>query len=104
MSYDAGELNRFFGSRLWRDITEDLTATIDDTMMELLEATEPITIGRLQGRLETLRNMVQYHKKYLSETDAQMLIDQLDNMIDGKSGFIEGFTPFEDMVQSGGEE
>ena len=104
MSYDGGELNRFFGSRIWRDITEDLIIEIDKAQLQLLEETEPIKLGKLQGRIETLRKMANIHQSFMSEVEANNIREHLDSIVDNKSGFIEKYTPFEEMVERGGDE
>ncbi len=103
MSFEAGTLNRFFNSELWRDIVKMLKEELEGTQSKLLTETEPILIGKLQGRVETLRNMVNLHKKYISEEEAADLLAQLDRMAQ-ESSLVAPFTPFEELAETAAEE
>lgn len=97
MSFDAGELNTFFSSAIWRDMVRMLCKELDDTTIKLLGETEPILIGKLQGRSETLRNMLNLHQKYISEEDAAELLVVLDRLAN-ESSIVAPFREYAEYV------
>lgn len=103
MSFKIGELNRFFGSRLWKEIVGDLVKEMKEMQLKLLEETEPIKIGKLQGRVETLLEMANLHTGFMRENEASEIIDMLTKMVASNGELVDKFTPFEEMEQELGE-